>query len=261
MSERECTCSPHGHTVSMGEIVEVGGPDPHPDCPACNPIHGEPTPESENPEPNAWDLLEEMEGIVDHLDTPTCGCPNCKPPETAVTEPVSGVDTTVERLETGPLQFGDDWPGIFIRGDQAFAWAMGVEAVEGQLEFSEQIGLNGLAETLHSCNVRSGVAPTTLPALTAIHKLQAELDRLATESIEQTTRIGELEVKLKEMTLYAHDMAEDGSHHETENERLRKALGESVLLGNIGYERRTKGNKDYCDTVDRILGALTGEQK
>jgi hypothetical protein len=26
-----------------------------------------------------------------------------------------------ERVETGPVQFGDDWPGVFIRGDHAFS--------------------------------------------------------------------------------------------------------------------------------------------
>jgi hypothetical protein len=25
------------------------------------------------------------------------------------------------RVETGALQFGDDWPGLFIRGDNAYA--------------------------------------------------------------------------------------------------------------------------------------------
>jgi hypothetical protein len=25
-----------------------------------------------------------------------------------------------KRVETGPVQFGEDWPGIFIRGDNAF---------------------------------------------------------------------------------------------------------------------------------------------
>lgn len=24
-----------------------------------------------------------------------------------------------ERVETGPIQFGNDWPGVFIRGDSA----------------------------------------------------------------------------------------------------------------------------------------------
>jgi hypothetical protein len=28
-----------------------------------------------------------------------------------------------DRPETGPMQFGDDWCGIFIRGDNAFLYA------------------------------------------------------------------------------------------------------------------------------------------
>jgi hypothetical protein len=28
-----------------------------------------------------------------------------------------------ERAETGRMQFGDDWPGVFIRGDDALAFA------------------------------------------------------------------------------------------------------------------------------------------
>lgn len=31
-----------------------------------------------------------------------------------------------ERVETGPVQFGDDWPGAFIRGDNAGWYAMQV---------------------------------------------------------------------------------------------------------------------------------------
>jgi hypothetical protein len=27
------------------------------------------------------------------------------------------------RIETGPIRFGDDWPGLFIRGDNAYALA------------------------------------------------------------------------------------------------------------------------------------------
>lgn len=27
------------------------------------------------------------------------------------------------RVETAPVQFGQDWPGIFIRGDQACYWS------------------------------------------------------------------------------------------------------------------------------------------
>jgi hypothetical protein len=29
--------------------------------------------------------------------------------------------TTAPRVETGAVQFGNDWPGLFIRGDNAFA--------------------------------------------------------------------------------------------------------------------------------------------
>ena len=29
-----------------------------------------------------------------------------------------------ERVETGAVQFGEDWPGIFIRGDNAISYAM-----------------------------------------------------------------------------------------------------------------------------------------
>lgn len=28
------------------------------------------------------------------------------------------------RVETGPVQFGNDWPGVFIRGDEAMYYAM-----------------------------------------------------------------------------------------------------------------------------------------
>ena len=28
-----------------------------------------------------------------------------------------------ERLDTGPIQFGDDWPGVFVRGDSALILA------------------------------------------------------------------------------------------------------------------------------------------
>ncbi len=29
-----------------------------------------------------------------------------------------------KRVETGAVQFGDDWPGLFIRGDEALFFAM-----------------------------------------------------------------------------------------------------------------------------------------
>lgn len=33
------------------------------------------------------------------------------------------------RVETGTVQFGEDWPGLFIRGDACFAWAGALDFV------------------------------------------------------------------------------------------------------------------------------------
>jgi hypothetical protein len=38
------------------------------------------------------------------------------------------------RVETGAVQFGDDWPGLFIRGDNAGWMAMQLRSLEGALE-------------------------------------------------------------------------------------------------------------------------------
>lgn len=34
-----------------------------------------------------------------------------------------------ERVETGVTKFGDDWPGLFIRGDDCFAYALSLDLV------------------------------------------------------------------------------------------------------------------------------------
>jgi hypothetical protein len=33
------------------------------------------------------------------------------------------------RPETGPMQFGDDWPGTFIRGDNAAYYALNLKTI------------------------------------------------------------------------------------------------------------------------------------
>ena len=37
------------------------------------------------------------------------------------------IEAQADRVETGPVQFGDDWPGLFIRGDNCL-W-MGLSIV------------------------------------------------------------------------------------------------------------------------------------
>ena len=38
-------------------------------------------------------------------------------------------DGSAPRVETGAVQFGDDWPGLFIRGDDAFDLAMQIKNI------------------------------------------------------------------------------------------------------------------------------------
>ena len=33
------------------------------------------------------------------------------------------------RVETGPIQFGNDWPGIFVRGDDAFFYSQMIQTI------------------------------------------------------------------------------------------------------------------------------------
>ncbi len=37
------------------------------------------------------------------------------------------------RVETGAVQFGDDWPGLFIRGDNAFGILLAIKRLDEDL--------------------------------------------------------------------------------------------------------------------------------
>ena len=63
------------------------------------------------------------------------------------------------RLETGAVQFGNDWPGTFIRGDHAAHFAMTLDRVIKGLPaiYMNQIErsvLEGLRDTLAGSNTR-----------------------------------------------------------------------------------------------------------
>lgn len=49
------------------------------------------------------------------------------PFSTLDSQPITG------RMETGVLRFGDDWPGVFIRGDHALHYALYLRGVVKQL--------------------------------------------------------------------------------------------------------------------------------
>lgn len=59
------------------------------------------------------------------------------------------------RVENGPVQFGDDWPGTFIRGDASFAYATYLEIVldASKADPISVAMLRGLLDDLRSSNL------------------------------------------------------------------------------------------------------------
>jgi hypothetical protein len=45
------------------------------------------------------------------------------PPDTEARR-LPGLTNPNDRVETGAVQFGDDWPGLFVRGDNCMGYAM-----------------------------------------------------------------------------------------------------------------------------------------
>lgn len=54
------------------------------------------------------------------------------------------------RIETGALKFGDDWPGVFIRGDEAIAFVQLIHHVSKSAESADLEGLRELERLLMS---------------------------------------------------------------------------------------------------------------
>jgi hypothetical protein len=61
----------------------------------------------------------------------------------------------VSRVETGPLQVGHDWPGVFVRGEMALFYAhkigAGLTAAGNSIPMQTALDLNALAQLLASC--------------------------------------------------------------------------------------------------------------
>lgn len=69
--------------------------------------------------------------------------------------PVRWLPAATPRVETGPTQFGDDWPGVFIRGDNAAYYEIlaRTAAKDEKLDPLTQMALDTLAELLGSSNL------------------------------------------------------------------------------------------------------------
>jgi hypothetical protein len=72
------------------------------------------------------------------------------------------VENLKDRVETGAVQFNDDWPGLFIRGDNAFWYAMQLELIKDCIENKTEPhplmtmpSLDSLIELLKSTNLNN----------------------------------------------------------------------------------------------------------
>jgi hypothetical protein len=65
------------------------------------------------------------------------------------------------RAETGPMKFGDDWPGVFIRGDNAFFFLKVCEALTAANPVAEK-GLEGLKELLAASQQKADMKVTKM---------------------------------------------------------------------------------------------------
>ena len=65
----------------------------------------------------------------------------------------------IPRVETGPMEFAQDWPGVFIRGDNAMAYALYLDTILEYIEvddFEDYIAVanvKALSDLLKSCNI------------------------------------------------------------------------------------------------------------
>lgn len=59
-----------------------------------------------------------------------------------------------DRIETGAIQFGEDWPGIFIRGDNVFSLLIALEtAFDDPSNVIARIQVDGWKDLLSDCIV------------------------------------------------------------------------------------------------------------
>lgn len=63
-----------------------------------------------------------------------------------------------DRVETGPVQFNEDWPGFFIRGDNAFAIRMSLaQILVNPNDPMARVQLRWFMDALDGCNVNKDV--------------------------------------------------------------------------------------------------------
>ncbi len=75
------------------------------------------------------------------------------------------------RPETGNMRFGNDWTGVFLRGDYAVPVSFYLRSTIESIEKGEKLSvlhlsmLRGLAETLEDCRHRTGLPEAQMAVL------------------------------------------------------------------------------------------------
>ena len=108
---------------------------------------------------------------------------------------VRKLPAVAERVETGTVQFGDDWPGVFLRGDYAGPMAFYLELMLERLEKLDRaeqmkiigdpmikLNLKGLVHVLQNSDVRNHAIDKTCSCK---HNLD-EHDERGCRAIEKT---------------------------------------------------------------------------
>lgn len=68
-------------------------------------------------------------------------------------------DNNNKRAETGPMQFGDDWPGVFVRGDNAMYYATILRQIVDNPEMAKEPLEKAMLKNLADLFAESKVIP------------------------------------------------------------------------------------------------------
>lgn len=121
------------------------------------------------------------------------------------------------RVESGPVQFGDDWPGTFIRGDNAgwYSFLLGQLLEDEKLDLLSKMNLTGLARLLGGCVLgpAAGMLPQGAPPADWQAKVREFHVKFGCKHAD--TPVSEMDLRT---------VALRNSLHEEEIKELRKAM-------------------------------------
>jgi hypothetical protein len=92
-------------------------------------------------------------GTVDEIRTRHPGAMTCCPERETTIRKVAGI---TEFIQSGPLQMGDQWPGVYLKGQDALQASAILGRLKGKISNAGyQMAIDELAELLGSCYVEN----------------------------------------------------------------------------------------------------------